>query len=386
MLTDKNTSNSPTLKFSDVAKQCKESVDREDNPFERYVEGGHMDTDCLNISRWGVFGNDYVGPAFHRIFRKGQILYGSRRTYLRKVAEANFDGITANTTFVIEPKKNINFVSGLLKYLMLSEKFTQHSISVSKGSTNPYINWKDIGCFSFKCLDVHTQKKYLSILDKNEEVYSRALAVFSSAQELKRVLIAKLFSPETLKSHGARLVKLKNHMEIQSGQVDPTISPYKEMSHIAPDNIEKGTGRLLDFQSAERDCISSGKYLFGPEHVLYSKIRPNLRKVCFPRFEGVCSADVYPIKGCNGLTTDYLFYLMQTEHFHRYAEGVSMRSGFPKINRDDLGAYSFFIPSEFEQDRVFRLLRQIDGQLDVLNQKLQIPFELRRQILNKLVF
>ena len=57
------------VRFGDVVRQCKEKVDRDDNPFERYVEGGHMDTEDIHIRRWGEFGQDYVGPAFHRIFR-----------------------------------------------------------------------------------------------------------------------------------------------------------------------------------------------------------------------------------------------------------------------------------------------------------------------------
>lgn len=375
-----------TLRFGDIARQCKESVDRDNNPFDKYLEGGHMETDCLNIYRWGVFGDNYVGPAFHRVFRKGQILYGSRRTYLRKVAEAEFDGITSNTTFVIEPRKNINFEPSLLKFLMLSEKFTQHSVSMSKGSTNPYVNWKDIECFTFKTLGLSAQKRYISILEKNEEVYSKSLNALHSVNELKRIVLARLFSPKKLKAEGSNLVKLKDYIRIQSGQVNPTLSPYKDMNHIAPDNIEKQTGRLLNFQSANKDGVTSGKYVFGVGHVLYSKIRPNLRKVCFPKFEGICSADVYPIEGINGLLTEYLFYVLQTESFNRYAEGVSMRSGFPKINREDLGGYLFYLPTEVEQERVFRLLTQIDTQIDLLIKKNNIPFELRRKILNKVVF
>lgn len=135
------------VKFGDVVRQCKEKVDRDDNPFERYVEGGHMDSEDIHIRRWGEFGQDYVGPAFHRIFRKGQVLYGSRRTYLKKVAVAEFDGITANTTFVLETKDQSVFMQELLPFLMLTDRFTEHSIGESKGSTNPYINYPDIAKF-----------------------------------------------------------------------------------------------------------------------------------------------------------------------------------------------------------------------------------------------
>lgn len=137
------------VKFGDVVRQCRETVDRDNNPFERYVEGGHMDSENIHIRRWGEFGQDYVGPAFHRIFRKGQVLYGSRRTYLKKVAVAEFDGITANTTFVLETKGQSVFLQELLPFLMLTDSFTEHSIRESKGSTNPYINWPDIAKYEF---------------------------------------------------------------------------------------------------------------------------------------------------------------------------------------------------------------------------------------------
>jgi type I restriction enzyme S subunit len=152
------------VKFGDVVRQCKEKVDRDNNPFERYVEGGHMDSENIHIRRWGEFGTDYVGPAFHRIFRKGQVLYGSRRTYLKKVAVAEFDGITANTTFVCETKDQNVFMQELLPFLMLTDSFTEHSIRESKGSTNPYINWPDIAKFEFPLPPIKEQKHIAEIL------------------------------------------------------------------------------------------------------------------------------------------------------------------------------------------------------------------------------
>ncbi|WP_448694691.1 restriction endonuclease subunit S [Pseudomonas moraviensis] len=156
------------IKFGDVAKQLKGAVDRDNNPFERYIEGGHMDSDSLHLKRWGVFNDDYVGPAFHRIFHRGDILYGSRRTYLKKVAVAEFDGITANTTFVIEARSNDNFDGRLLPYLMLSDSFTRYSVSKSKGSTNPYINWKDLIDFEFSLPPTKIQGQKYKLLQRTE--------------------------------------------------------------------------------------------------------------------------------------------------------------------------------------------------------------------------
>jgi hypothetical protein len=160
------------VKFGDVVRQCKESVDRDNNPFGRYVEGGHMDSDNIHIRRWGEFGADYVGPAFHRIFRKGQVLYGSRRTYLKKVAVADFDGITANTTFICETKDQSIFMQELLPFLMLTDSFTEHSIRESKGSTNPYINWPDIAKYEFPLPPLDEQKRIAEILWATDEAVS----------------------------------------------------------------------------------------------------------------------------------------------------------------------------------------------------------------------
>ena len=147
MQTSKN--NWITTTFGEVAIQQKADIDRESSAVDRYVAGEHMNSEDLHIRQWGVFNGQYLGPAFRRKFENGDILYGSRRTYLKKVAVADFDGITANTTFVIKPNKE-KIYPALLPFLMLSDSFTEHSIKHSKGSVNPYINWKDIANYEFK--------------------------------------------------------------------------------------------------------------------------------------------------------------------------------------------------------------------------------------------
>ncbi len=154
--------------FGDIAKQLKEDADPESGELERYVAGEHMNTDDLRIRSWGTIGDGYLGPAFHRRFRVGQILYGSRRTYLRKVAIADFDGICANTTFVIEAKSDVIYPD-LLPFIMQSEGFTEHSIRNSKGSVNPYINWKDIASYQFPLPPLDEQRRIAEILWAAEE-------------------------------------------------------------------------------------------------------------------------------------------------------------------------------------------------------------------------
>ena len=146
------------VKFGDIVREVKLNVDRTNNPYEFYVAGDHMDGEDLTIRRKGRFATDDVGPAFTRIFRPGQILYGSRRTYLKKVAVADFDGICSNTTFILESKEPNVFCQELLPFIMLSEAFTKWSVSHSKGSTNPYVLFSDLAGFTLNLPSLDEQK------------------------------------------------------------------------------------------------------------------------------------------------------------------------------------------------------------------------------------
>lgn len=204
------------VKFGDVVRQCRETVDRDNNPFERYVEGGHMDSENIHIRRWGEFGQDYVGPAFHRIFRKGQVLYGSRRTYLKKVAVAEFDGITANTTFVLETKGQSVFLQELLPFLMLTDSFTEHSIRESKGSTNPYINWPDIAKYEFPLPPLEEQKCMAEILWAADEAVEKWLSARYQAEKIVKGYITDVFS--SIGSYEYPLKKLGDIAKVERGK------------------------------------------------------------------------------------------------------------------------------------------------------------------------
>lgn len=159
--------------FGDVAKQVRDRVDPEESGLSRYIAGEHMDTDDLHIRRWGTIGEGYLGPAFHMRFRPGHVLYGSRRTYLRKVAVADFEGITANTTFVIEPKDPAILLPEFLPFIMQTESFHEHSILQSKGSVNPYINFSDLVWYEFNLPPLEEQRRIARLLAVGDAVVER---------------------------------------------------------------------------------------------------------------------------------------------------------------------------------------------------------------------
>jgi type I restriction enzyme S subunit len=183
----------PLVKFGDVIRQVKDKVDPQKSGLERYIAGEHMDTDNLHIRRWGTIGDNYLGPAFHMRFKPGQVLYGSRRTYLRKVAFAEFEGITANTTYVLESKDPDVLLPELLPFIMQTDSFNEHSVKQSKGSVNPYINFSDIDWYEFPLPPVDEQHRIADLLWAADDVVTRWQEVLESLEKLKNSASIMLF-------------------------------------------------------------------------------------------------------------------------------------------------------------------------------------------------
>jgi hypothetical protein len=118
--------------------------------------------------------------------------------------------------------------------------------------------------------------------------------------------------------HGWSLVGLLDLVDLPASQVDPRVSPYREMPLVAPNHIESGAGRIISVETAASQNAISGKYPFESGDVLYSKIRPYLRKAWIAEFDGICSADMYPLR-VNGADARFLLAVLLGDEFSSYA-------------------------------------------------------------------
>ena len=153
--------------------------------------------------------------------------------------------------------------------------------------------------------------------------------------------------------------------DIGNGQVDPKKEPYCNFMHIGPENVESGTGRILNPEIAKDLGLISGKYEFDEKSIVYSKIRPNLNKLCTPNFSGLCSADMYPIWSKEFISKSYLYYFMQSPMFVNEAVKCSMRTGLPKINRQDLNHIKINFPTSLDvQKGIVDILEKWDTTIE----------------------
>lgn len=165
-----------------------------------------------------------------------------------------------------------------------------------------------------------------------------------------------------------QLMKFGYRTRIEEGQVDPEFEPFSQMVLIAPNHIESNTGIVSGLASAHEQGAISGKYLVRNGDVVYSKIRPHLNKCALSNFDGLCSADMYPIRTEPPLSPNFLHYWMLAQPFLDYATVSSMRVAMPKLNRETLNAAPLLVPPADEQLKIVKFLdsatKKIDSFLD----------------------
>ncbi|MEH7057552.1 restriction endonuclease subunit S [Bacillus wiedmannii] len=271
-----------------------------------------------------------------------------------------------NHAHVLRPHKNVDIE--YLTYYLDSISYEDYIT----GSAQPKLNQNQLRKVKVLLPHVREQQKVASILSSVDVAIEKTKAIIEQAEKVKKGLMQRLLKkgigherykdttigsiPEDWDLHA-----FKDVCEIISGQVNPKVEPFASMLHIGSNNIEKFTGRILDCKTAKEEGVTSGKYLFTQEHVLFSKIRPELAKVAFPKTQGICSADIYPIKSKNGcMIPEFIKYVLLSKRFYEYSVSVSGRTGIPKVNRGDLEIFQIPVPSIDEQRKIVSILSEVE--------------------------
>lgn len=353
-------------KFGDVVHEVKINVDRDNNPYEFYIAGDHMDSEDLTIHRKGHFATDDVGPAFTRIFKPGQILYGSRRTYLKKIAVADFEGICANTTFVLETKDNCVFLQSLLPFIMLSDKFTEWSVSHSKGSTNPYVLFSDLASYEFELPSLEEQ----SILSK------KLWEAYRLKESYKRLLTAtdEMVKSQFIEMFGNPVTNSKSWQTKAIMEVAPEQPSKKRMQGkvwlLNLDMIESNTGKVIEkvYETSENTLSVQP---FDEGNVLFSKLRPYLNKVVVPDEYGLATTELVPLRpNQEKLHKVFLSYLLRSQQFVTFANKISGGTKMPRMPLAELRKFECILPPMSEQLKFVGITEQAD----------KSKFELRKSI------
>jgi len=354
--------------FGDVAHQVKTSVDPETSGLTRYVAGEHMDSDDLRLRRWGTVGDGYLGPAFHRRFEPGQVLYGSRRTYLRKVAVAAFAGICANTTFVCEAADD-RLLPEFLPFVMQTEAFHAHSIGQSKGSVNPYVNWRDIASYGFSLPPVEEQRRIAEALRTATDLVSAYQRAHNAAETARASCLEDILSSELA---ATRRVAMRDVCTMQNGRPFPSSDYCDEgVRLLRPGNLAP-TGYLEWSEAATkflptRYAAEARDFLVDAGGVLINLTAQSLEdgfmgRVCLARESDDCLLNqrIGRFRCDDELLPEFLFRVLQSRSFRRTAESRCGGSKIRHLYWSHIEDYELPLPTVEQQKGIVGRLRAVD--------------------------
>lgn len=267
--------------------------------------------------------------------------------------------------------------------------FSHYLPSVAVGATVKSLRRRHFEQLPVAVTTLPEQQRIVGVLDEAFAGLATAQAnAEKNLQNARALFESHLQSIFTQRGKGWVEKKLSEVCAITSVLIDPRKKEFLDLTHVGAGNIESHTGVFIDLKTAREEGLISGKFVFNESMVLYSKIRPYLMKVARPDFNGLCSADMYPLVPFpKEITRDYLFHLLLSKGFTDYAIQGSARAGMPKVNREHLFEFKLWLPDLQKQKQLAANLDEIHAETQRLErlyqQKLAALAALKKSLLHR---
>ena len=235
---------------------------------------------------------------------------------------------------------------------------------------------------------IYEQKRIVTFLDAQcaeiDAVLEKTRASIEEYKKLKQAVITQAVTKgirgdRPMKDSGIEwigdipaewgVVPFSKFARVSANLVNP--SDYQDYLQVSPENIEKDSGKLLPCKTVSEVGVESWNHFFHKGQILYSKIRPKLNKVCIAPFDGLCSADMYPIDTDN--ISKFVVYTILSNDFNQQVAMITEnRVKMPKINQKELSKIIVVLPANrMEQQEIVDYLDGECGKIDALIAKKQ---------------
>lgn len=237
--------------FGDVVRLSKARVaDPEAAGIERVVGLEHIEPGDLRIRRWGDVAD---GTTFTTLFKPGQVLFGKRRAYQRKVAMADFAGVCSGDIYVLEPA-NDRLMPELLPFLCQTDAFFDHAVGTSAGSLSPRTNWTSLASFEFLLPPIQEQARLVEVMSAGRSATEATANLLSRLRELRASVVLAVTGGDG--SDGVELVRLGEVSNVVRGSTprpagDPRYFGGDHIPWITVGEITKDDGVYLESTEAK---------------------------------------------------------------------------------------------------------------------------------------
>lgn len=282
-----------------------------------------------------------------------------------------------NHAHVLKPKPIID-----VDYLCYSLMFYDVSALVN-GATRQKLTQADMRKMKIPLRSMPEQKHIVDLLKQVDKLISLRKKQLQKLDDLVKSRFVEMFGDFKTNPKGWPVVGF-DEIAIIDGNMTTDYEKYANYPHIGIDSIEKDSGLLTGYRTVAEDSVISGKYIFTPFHIIYSKIRPNLNKVALPDFYGLCSADAYPILPIEGKCDRvFLAFNMRSTYFLDYILQFCNRTNLPKVNRKELSGFRTPLPPMELQTKFASFVAQVEKNKKIVQQGLDKLELLKQSLMQK---
>lgn len=347
------------VKFDDIAQNVAVRVDPADAKTDVYVGLEHLDPSTIHLRQWG-HPSDVTGQKL--AFKKGDVIFGRRRAYQRKLAVAEFDGICSAHAIVVRAKPKM-ILPEFLPFFLQSDIFMERAIEISVGSLSPTINWKTLQVQEFPLPPLAEQKRIAEILwaaDEAVEKYESALLRLERA--------TAVYSKGCFLLHEARKknnnipagwkVGYLNEIAVIDPQMPKALPAELEVSFVPMESIkeEGGIGR---YETKLLGEVRNGYTYFEENDVLFAKITPCMENgkgalaTSLTNNKAMGSTEYYVFRAVNQEDTQFIYHLTMFSGFRKRAERWMQGSaGHRRVPKDFFTRGLIVIPDSESRKKI----------------------------------
>lgn len=347
-----------TMAFGEFAESVNERVEPSTAAAEVCVGLDDLDSGSLHIRRWGK-GSDVIGTKLR--FRKGDIIFGRRRAYQRKLAVAEMDGICSAHAMVARAKPEV-VLPEFLPFLMMSDKFMNRAVEISVGSLSPTINWTTLKHEPFTLPPLDQQRRLAEILWAVDDAIQIANSLCEQVNSSRNVFFDEALEeginkkPNSLRKLGDALAGIVAGKSPKSSSAPSAEDEYGVLKVSAVGDgeyCEAENKALLDPEDFDTDYeVKAGMILVTRCNALLSGIG----RACFVEHSrsGLMLSDktLQLLPESRMIERDFLLYGLRREPYRGFVERSANGTEAKNITQETLRAAPFWIPPLDEQKRI----------------------------------
>ncbi|AIK77557.1 restriction endonuclease subunit S [Streptococcus anginosus] len=255
-----------TFKFDGIAFNSTEKKKPVDEDKHTYLGLEHLDSDSIYITRYGA---DVAPKGDKLIMKKGDVLFGKRRAYQKKVAIAPFDGIFSAHGMVLRPKEDV-IDKDFFPMFIKSDYFLDAAIKISVGSLSPTINWRDLKELKFELPSLEEQRKLAEVLWAIYDMKDKYKKLILATDELVKSQFIEMFGDMLTDQSVYKVVPLASVFDKPQGgewgkdDPDNTGVPVLRTTNFTDEGIIDFTDvatRIIPLDKVEKKSLSKGDIL-----------------------------------------------------------------------------------------------------------------------------